>query len=150
MKIVVDHDRDFLDNVVSSVLIFGGEGKITGCVSGFSDWLRQGGSLQLLEGTSGVNSSKEKKSKNKPTTEKKDNESVPAKKKLSYKLQRELDALPDEIEKLEIEIEQLKVITSAADFYAQDQQKVQQTLQRLSYLTAELDKKIERWTELAD
>ncbi|MCY4178556.1 MAG: ATP-binding cassette domain-containing protein [Endozoicomonadaceae bacterium] len=148
--LLVSHDRDFLDNVVSSVLVLEGEGKITEYVGGFSDWLRQGGSLQLLEGTSGVNSSKEKKSKNKPTTEKKDNESVPAKKKLSYKLQRELDALPDEIEKLEIEIEQLKVITSAADFYAQDQQKVQQTLQRLSYLTAELDKKIERWTELAD
>ena len=148
--LLVSHDRDFLDNVVSSVLVLEAEGKITEYVGGFSDWLRQGGSLQLLEGTSGVNSSKEKKSKNKPTTEKKDNESVPAKKKLSYKLQRELDALPDEIEKLEIEIEQLKVITSAADFYAQDQQKVQQTLQRLSDLTAELDKKIERWTELAD
>ncbi|MCY4330166.1 MAG: ATP-binding cassette domain-containing protein, partial [Endozoicomonadaceae bacterium] len=50
--LLVSHDRDFLDNVVSSVLVLEAEGKITEYVGGFSDWLRQGGSLQLLEGTS--------------------------------------------------------------------------------------------------
>ncbi|MGY2437125.1 ABC transporter ATP-binding protein, partial [Escherichia coli] len=93
--LMVSHDRAFLDNVVTSTLVFEGEGKVREYVGGYQDWLRQGGSPRLL----GVGESKSGKAElataiveaPAPAAVTPAQESAePAKKKLSYKLQREL------------------------------------------------------------
>ena len=71
-----------------------------------------------------------------------------AEKKLSYKLQRELEALPALMEQLEQELEALQTIVSAPDFYSQEQKIVNENLQALSDKEAELESCFERWEEL--
>ncbi|WP_332328176.1 hypothetical protein [Endozoicomonas sp. GU-1] len=70
------------------------------------------------------------------------------KKKLSYKLQRELDALPEEIEALEEELGQLEAQTAESSFYQGDQSEVQTVLNRLAELNELIEQKMERWEEL--
>ena len=70
------------------------------------------------------------------------------KKKLSYKLQRELDQLPALLEQLEQKLEALQQETSAADFYQQEHEKVAERLAALQQCETELEAAMERWVEL--
>ena len=146
---LVSHDREFFDNVVTSTLAFEGAGRIEEYVGGFTDWLRQGGSFDKFVHTEGlseenrVNDSKLKED-NKTIEE---DEPV-KKKKLSYKLQRELEELPAKIEQLEGDQQQLLDETSAADFYQQPQDHIKQKLTMLSELEQTLSEAYERWEEL--
>ncbi|MCL6268769.1 ATP-binding cassette domain-containing protein [Sansalvadorimonas sp. 2012CJ34-2] len=147
--LLVSHDRDFLDNVVGSSLVFEGNGVVREYVGGFDDWLRQGGSIDKLAESG--DAGKVDKAKSKPKVEaSKDTPKPAAKKKLSYKLQRELDALPGEIEKLEQELADLEEETGANSFYQQDQETVQTKLARLTELNELLEQKMDRWAELED
>ena len=141
--LLVSHDRTFLDNVVSSTLVFEPGGQISEYVGGFDDWLRQGGSISALvaEAPSAKKEPKKEVKEAAPVT-------APAKKKLSYKLQRELDALPGEIEALEEELAGLETKTAEPDFYQQDQATVQSVLNRLTRLNTLIEEKMERWEEL--
>ncbi|WP_257295258.1 ATP-binding cassette domain-containing protein [Endozoicomonas sp. YOMI1] len=143
--LLVSHDRTFLDNVVSSTLVFGPGGHISEYVGGFDDWLHQGGSISSLVAEAQV-VKKEEKAKAPPSQTQVT--SKPVKKKLSYKLQRELDALPDEIEALEEELGQLEAQTAESSFYQGDQSEVQTVLNRLTELNALIEQKMERWEEL--
>ena len=148
--LLVSHDRDFLDNVVSSSLVFEGDGIVREYVGGFEDWLRQGGSIDRLAATGDGGKTAQEKAEPKPAAK-----PVPAtapvkKQKLSYKLQRELEALPAEIEKLEEELAALEEQTGSNDFYQQDQDTVQSALARLTELNELLEAKMERWSELED
>ncbi len=140
--IVVSHDRDFLDNVVTSTLVFEDNGKVEHYVGGYSDWAKRGKGLQDKESPTGI----------KRALEKSDNSSVEAKvvkpKKLSYKLQRELDELPLKIERLEEEIDQLQEMMADPDFYKKDQDVTQKVIDDLAKKNSELDYSLERWTEL--
>ena len=136
--IIVSHDREFVDNVVSSILVFEDESNIKLYAGGFSDWQQR--DKQLAEMDNPLNKRKntgdsKKESSSKPT-------------KLSYKLQRELDALPEEIEQLEQSIRGLEAKTQASDFYEQDYEKQQPILDELQKKNAELEKAIGRWDEL--
>ncbi|MGI9282595.1 MAG: ATP-binding cassette ATPase Uup [Endozoicomonas sp.] len=140
--LLVSHDREFLDNVVSSTLVFQPGGNIREYVGGFDDWLRQGGEVNQLVAepqTSKPGKKVEPKAEAQPE---------PKKKKLSYKLQRELDALPGELEKLEEELNQLEEQMADASFYSGDQEAVQKTLDRLEAVNQEIEVKMERWEEL--
>ncbi len=141
--LLVSHDRAFLDNVVSSTLVFEPNGQISEYVGGFDDWLRQGGTISALV----AEASSAKKEPKKVAKE-----AAPAvthgKKKLSYKLQRELDALPGEIEALEEELVALETKTTEPDFYQQDQATVQSVLNRLTELNTLIEEKMERWETL--
>ncbi|MRI34202.1 ABC transporter ATP-binding protein [Endozoicomonas sp. OPT23] len=140
--LLVSHDRAFLDNVVSSTLVFEPGGVIREYVGGFDDWLHQGGKItQLVAEPQTAKSGK--KEEPKPTEA-----AEPKKKKLSYKLQRELDGLPAELEKLEEELSTLEAAMADPSFYADDQDKVQKTLDRLETLNQEIEEKMERWEEL--
>jgi ATP-binding cassette subfamily F protein uup len=137
--IVVSHDREFLDNVVTSTIVFEQDGKIQEYVGGYSDWLRRGHELAVTD--------------NPYEAERKRHEALERRKnrkatKLSYKDQRELDSLPMEIEQIETEIETLQATIAAPDFYAQDAELVQQELHKLSETEKLLEQKIERWSEL--
>ena len=138
--LIVSHDRYFLDKVVTSTLVFEGEGTIKRYEGGYSDWARYKHKLATAESDSSdkANASKPYKGSPSPT------------KKLSYKLQRELNKLPDQIANLEKEIDVLQNKVNSRDFYNQPHNIVQETLAELKELQLQTDVFIERWTELED
>lgn len=140
--LLVSHDRAFLDNVVSSTLVFKPGGHIEEYVGGFDDWLHQGGKISHLVPEQVTTKSAAKK-ESKPAAQ-----AAPRKKKLSYKLQRELDALPGEIEVLEEELNELEAKMGEPSFYQGDSADVQNTLNRLTEINELIEQKMERWEEL--
>jgi ATP-binding cassette subfamily F protein uup len=137
--IVVSHDREFLDNVVTSTIVFEKDGKVQGYVGGYTDWLRQG--HQLAENDSPLAAAERKQAaaelrRQQPPT------------KLSYKDQRELDQLPTEIEAIEASIAELQSLIAAPDFYSQDHSIVQDKLSELANAETLLEQRVERWSEL--
>ncbi|WP_278388316.1 ATP-binding cassette domain-containing protein [Pseudomonas oryzihabitans] len=147
--LMVSHDRAFLDNVVTSTLVFEGEGRVREYVGGYQDWLRQGGSPRLL-GVQTREDSKPAPAKAEPvpTAAPVAAAAAPVKRKLSYKEQRELDALPGAIETAEIEFEALQTAIADPGFYQLPNEVTQAKLARMDALQAELDRLIERWAEL--
>ncbi|WP_226647257.1 ATP-binding cassette domain-containing protein [Microbulbifer variabilis] len=140
--LLVSHDRAFLDNVVDSCLAFEGDGRIREYVGGYADFIRQGGSFEQ--------ESKEEKGpgakvKSKPIESDKPQAK---KKKLSYKLQRELDSLPALIEQLEGEIGAIEAEMADPAFYQQEQTHVQNRLNLLAEKQAQLETAYDRWSEL--
>ena len=135
--IIVTHDREFLDNVVSSILVFEDSGIIQNYAGGFSDWHRRG--IQLAE----VDNPDTKKAVIEKTENKKNTN-----KKLTYKLKFELDSLPEKIEAFEEEIKKLHGEVNADNFYSKPYTEQQPILDELSYNQSELDKAISRWDEL--
>lgn len=137
--IIVSHDREFLDNVVTSTIVFENDGSIQEYVGGYSDWLRQGKRLAETDRPYEAETRKHdvaERRRQKPPT------------KLSYKDQRELEKLPTQIEALELSISVLQQTVSAPEFYAQDNAVVQRTLRDLADAEAQLDSQVERWGEL--
>ncbi|WP_299237036.1 ATP-binding cassette domain-containing protein [uncultured Halomonas sp.] len=155
--LLVSHDRAFMDNVVTSVLAFEGEGRVREYVGGYSDWVRQGGSLPPAPWEGAARQHAEPVAET-PATEPErkasstgeSSASANAKKpvKLSYKLQRELDGLPAEIERLEGEVAEFETQVGDPAFYQQEASKVTATLEALAARQAELDAAMERWMEL--
>lgn len=127
--ILVSHDRAFINNVVTSTLAFEGKGAFNHYVGGYNDWLRQ--RTQQLN-----HAGKPKKAD--PRIKKKAT-------KLSYKDQRELDGLPDQIEKLEIEIADISQQMSEPDFFKGAREQVQKIENRLLELQNQLSYCYERW-----
>ena len=140
--IVVSHDRRFLDNVVTSTLVFENSGKVQPYVGGYSDWLRRGRFLTETD-----NPTKTKHRTNDPTTDSQD-EKVNQQKKLSYKLKLELERLPDRIETLEKEVAELEEQTARPEFYTRPFDKVRPILDEMTAKKSELEQAIDRWSEL--
>ncbi|WNO11218.1 ATP-binding cassette domain-containing protein [Teredinibacter sp. KSP-S5-2] len=141
--LLVSHDREFLNNVVTSTIAFEGNGQLKEYVGGYEDWLRQGG-IWPEDSKNAQSEIKEASAKvAKPAPAK----AAPAK-KLSYKLQRELDALPAELEALESEIEGLQEQVSGPEFYQQPQDVVNDKLTELANREAFLQERYARWEEL--
>ncbi len=137
--IVVSHDREFLDNVVTSTIVFEENGRIQEYVGGYGDWVRQGKQLAVADNPYEAEERKRRaaeRRRQRPAT------------KLGYKDQRELDALPAEIEELEAAIANLQKTVAEPGFYAQDAVAVRETLERLAESEAELERRVERWGEL--
>jgi ABC transport system ATP-binding/permease protein len=144
--LLVSHDRDFMDNVVTSTLILEGDGVIHESAGSFSDWEARGGKLVEVR-HEGAKPSPAPASTTAPAQP---SAAAPKKKKLSYKDQRELDALPKRIEALEQRQSELETRTSEPDFYQGDQQQMQQVLDALGEVQSELDAALDRWAELED
>jgi len=146
--LMVSHDRAFLDNVVTSTLVFEGDGQVREYVGGYQDWLRQGGSPRLL----GVGETRESKSAAAAVVPEVAPAPVPEvevpKKKLSYKLQRELEAIPPRIDQLESQLAVVQKEMSDPAFYQQPAEETQTILARMQDLQLELDQLLERWAEL--
>jgi len=140
--IIVSHDRNFLDNVVTSVLVFEQGGKVTEYLGGYSDWVKRGKLLMESDVPDELN----RPAKSMADSADKDNKQ----KKLSYKLQRELDELPSNIEKLENDIDFLQVQIAQPEFYDQDFTETRDVLDLLSSKQDELDRAMLRWSELED
>ncbi|WP_434030741.1 ribosomal protection-like ABC-F family protein [[Pseudomonas] boreopolis] len=140
--LLVSHDRDFLDNVVTSTLVMEGEGRIGEYVGGYSDWLRQRPAPAVARPA-------EKPASPAPAPAvAKAAEPAAGKRKLSYKEQRELEQLPARIETLEGDIAALTESMNDPAFFARDGAAVTADTQKLAVLQAELDAAYARWSEL--
>jgi ATP-binding cassette subfamily F protein uup len=137
--IIVSHDRQFLDSVVTSTLVFEADGKIQEYVGGYSDWLRQGKDLAEVDNPN------LRKAKNQARRKSSAGQQA---KKLGYMEQRELTQLPGNIEKLEQKISELENRISAPNFYSKNDADVQTILTQLTEKQQALDQAIDRWAEL--
>jgi len=146
--LLVSHDRAFLNNIVSSVIAFEGRGNVLEYIGGYDDWIRQGGKWTEADEPEQVAKSevpvvatpKVSASVNTP----------PRSKKLSYKLQKEFEELPKKIEQLEQQVDAMKAVVGAADFYSQSPKMVEEKLQALAQVEMDLETCFERWAELED
>ena len=137
--IIVSHDRDFLDQTVTRILAFQGDGKVIDCIGGYSDYLK-------LKKNSFKNKNLIKHDLNKV---KKDNQSkISNNNKLTYKLEHELSMIPSEIEKLETIISQMNNILSDADLYTKNIDKFLESSKTLEMSKKKLDELETRWLEL--
>jgi ATP-binding cassette subfamily F protein uup len=137
--LLVSHDRAFLDNAVTSTLVFEGDGRIGEYVGGYTDWLRYQQDVATPKAEAPV-----VKAANAPSAEKAGGKS----RKLSYKEQQELKALPGKIESLEAEQARLQATAGDAGFYRQSAQEIAATLARLDSATQELKACYTRWEAL--
>ncbi|KJY82435.1 ABC transporter ATPase [Vibrio galatheae] len=141
--LLVSHDRQFVDNTVTTSWIFEGEGVIEEFVGGYHDAQQQRAQTQKAreaEKPTKIVKQVEETPKTAPTKSKP--------KKLSYKLQRELEALPVKLEELEAEIESLQEQVNSADFFSKPVEQTQPILDKLTATEQELEIAFERWEEL--
>tara|TARA_R110002110_G_scaffold415561_2_gene650966 strand:+ start:200563 stop:202455 length:1893 start_codon:yes stop_codon:yes gene_type:complete len=141
--ILVSHDREFMDNVVTGLLVLEGDGHITEHAGGYSDWEARGGKLTSALDSPAAGTAKAESPKATVTAA-----TAQKKRKLSYKEQRELDALPDLMETLEQREVALQSTIAAPDFYQQSHAAVQQELDALAAVQSEIEQAFERWAEL--
>ncbi len=142
--LLVSHDRDFMDHVVTSLMVLDGAGGISEHVGGYSDWEARGGRLvdaQAMQPAEKKTAKDSAKSAAPPASKVK-------KRKLSYKDQRELDGLPARIEKLEQRQVELAAAMSDPTFFKTDFDEVQRVTQELGEVEQQLETAFTRWNEL--
>ncbi|GAB1595738.1 ATP-binding cassette domain-containing protein [Lysobacter claricitrinus] len=139
--LLVSHDRDFLDNVVTSTLVMEGDGQVGDYVGGYTDWLRQ---RPVANARSTKAEPPRTAAASAPTTP----APAPARRKLSFKETRELEALPARIEALEGEVARLTDALSEPSFYTRDAAAITAHNADIARVQAELDTAYARWSEL--
>ena len=130
--LLVSHDRTFLNNVVSSTIVFEGNGVLKTYVGGYDDWLDQRIKPEPIQSKPIALSSTQKTGK----------------RKLSNREKEELNTLPATIEKLETELEQLQIQMSDPAFYRNNKEDISTANQRAESLPLELEHAYQRWEEL--
>ena len=134
--LLVSHDREFLDNVVTSTLVLTGDGTVRESVGGYADWLRQAAAeAPVVSAAPKPAAERTKKTADRP-------------RKLSFKEERELEALPERIAGMEEEQESLHRTLSDPDFYRNAGTEVATINARLELLDQELAGAYQRWEEL--
>jgi ABC transport system ATP-binding/permease protein len=142
--LLVSHDREFLDNVVTSTLVFEGAGQINEYVGGYTDWLRQRKSAAAQASAAAAPMRAVAMS---PSGAPNPSAAFKAR-RLSYNEQRELAQLPGKIQDLEAEQAQLTTLISDPKVFQHNQDQGSQALQRLQILAEELDSAYARWEML--
>ena len=136
--LLVSHDRAFLDNVVTSTLVFEGQGQVNEYVGGYSDWLRQRKNpAPAAAATSSAASAAVNKAVRAVKT-----------RRLSYNEQRELKQFPEKIQRLEAEQAQLTALISDPALFQRDKEQSTRTLARLQSISVELEAAYARWDAL--
>jgi ABC transport system ATP-binding/permease protein len=147
--LLVSHDREFLDNAVTSTLVFEGEGRVQEYVGGYQDWLRQRPAPTTIEIPA---SRSHKTAETDPAGSQKSGvfpASAPlSRKRLTFNEQREYGQLPGTIERLEAEVRQLSETIAGPDFYREGSDAIRRTMSRLEEAQRELHETYERWMEL--
>jgi ATP-binding cassette subfamily F protein uup len=145
--LLVSHDREFVDNVVTSSLVFEGNGIIKQFVGGYTD-MRNWYDDKALSAKN-INGDVVKQTKSNVTQEKPfTSASTRSHKKLSYKDNKELEDLPKKIEKMEDELKSLQLQVSASDFYQKAANVTQPVLDKLTDIEPLLSVAYKRWDEL--
>ena len=132
--LLISHDRSFINDVVTSTLSFEGNGVIEEYVGGYDDWLRQ-------RSTTTVKAKPAEKPAAPKTITKKQI-------KLSYKDQRELDELPQKIERLEQAQQTMHDRMAEPDYFKQDKDELADDQKKLAEIDSELEQTYSRWEEL--
>lgn len=145
--LLVSHDRQFVDNVVTQCWFFEDKGHIGIYAGGYADALQQQQQAQPVK-VSTVNSSQQPKKESNTVNNQNKESAVKKKVKLSYNEQRELAQLPSKIEQLEIAIADLQAQIGQSDFFNQPHDITGPILQSLSDKEAELEAVFERWEQL--
>lgn len=135
-SIIVSHDRDFLDRLVNKTLVFNGKGDIIEVVGGYQDYLKL---AKSLENPPPASIKKSPVADTRPTS---------SSTKLSYKHQRELELLPQEISLLEKRIAEIEEILSDQNLFTNDNNRFNLLSEELKIATCKLEEKINRWLEL--
>ena len=130
--LLVSHDREFLNNIVTSTVVFEGAGRIAEYAGGYDDWLSQRGPVAPAQ--------KEKASKQEKPRQKRERPRI-----LTFKEKKELEALPVLIESLEAERARLFEILADPDFYRNDGSRVVETRTRIEEIEKEIAQTYERW-----
>jgi len=149
--LLVSHDRVFLDNVVTSTIVFEGDGRLTEYVGGYADWLRQRATAPASTVSEAGGS---RPASSRPGASARDvaerQQSPPPRRKLTYNEQRELSSLPARIEALEAEHARLEVAVASPDFYKEGADTIAQTLDRIASVEHELLDAYSRADELKE
>jgi ATP-binding cassette subfamily F protein uup len=156
--LLVSHDRAFIDNVVTSTVVFEGGGQVQEYVGGYEDWMRQRPEpqpgLAVPAGGGGVLSASAKAAADRRNVKRGAllDPAVPhasgAAKKLTYREQQELKDLPARIEALEVEQQVLNAKVEAANFYKESGVAIKEALARVVSLQEQLLQAYARWDEL--
>ena len=139
--LLVSHDREFLDNVVTSTFVLEGDGKVRQFPGGYEDYVRQRGAVR------------EQREEKRQPAEPRKSEPAPSpsqQKRLSYNEKRELDALPGRIDALEGELAEIREALSDGSIYRSDPDRAKALSDRLTVAEAELEAAVDRWAELAE
>ncbi|MGC1954968.1 MAG: ATP-binding cassette domain-containing protein [Gammaproteobacteria bacterium] len=143
--LLVSHDRSFLDNVVTSTIVFEGDGQVEEYVGGYEDWQRQRKRpLAAPEPAASPKRDQDRRAEPQKVT----TAAAVQKQRLSYKEQRELAALPAQIEALEATLHQLEQQVVQGEFYRQDKQNISTTLAELEQMRTAVRQAYERWEQL--
>jgi len=147
--LLVSHDRDFMDKVITSLIVVEGDGVVTEHVGGYSDWEAHGGRLLDIQDK---NPGKVAVAAPTATEDKLTDPDLKVTKarKLSNKEQQELKKLPGLIEKLEQQQRELEGAMAQPDFYQTDRENIDAVTKELAKVNDDLENAIERWTELED
>lgn len=140
--LVVSHDRNFLDNVITSLLVFEGDGFIQESVGGYSDWYRGSGGFQSTgdEKPAPAVSNGKKFEENKKRKSKKQ--------KIERELTKELSKLPDQVEAIEASIVTLQATMAVPGFFDQPSNKKQPVMDKLKAAEAKVETLMSRWEAL--
>ncbi|HTQ29672.1 MAG TPA: ATP-binding cassette domain-containing protein [Opitutaceae bacterium] len=138
--LIVSHDRDFLDNVVTSTLVFEGDGRIGDYVGGYADWVREKAKVAAAKAAATARAAAPVPAAPKPPPK--------SARKLTHKEQRELDALPAQIEALEAEQAGLAAKLADPVFYQREKNAAGQVKARLDELDRQHAAALARWEEL--
>jgi len=144
--ILVSHDRAFVDNVVTSTLVFEGNAEVFEYVGGYEDWLEQYKHKQSKIKTTAPKKTQIKHKLKEVSGEK----PLEQKKKLTFKEQKELDELPKTIEVLETEQTEITDKMADAGFYQLEKKVISKTTERLSEIEQELKSAYSRWEQLEE
>jgi ABC transporter ATPase component len=145
--LIVSHDRQFIDNTVEECFFFEGNGVLNQYIGGYFDAKQQQENYHVSQASQLQNQKKNEPLAAEPAKQEKPKAEV-KKVKLSYKEQRELEALPAQMEALEAEIESLQTEISSADFFSKEVAYTQEKLRALADKEAELEQAFERWEVL--
>ena len=144
--LLVSHDREFLDNVVTSTFVLEGDGTVRSYPGGYADYLAQRGKTAAPAKETAETPDAQRAAADAATA----HVPPPAAKKLSYKEQRELEALPERIDALERELADVRTALGDGTLYRTDPARAQALTARLPVAEAELEAAVERWAELEE
>lgn len=138
--LLVSHDRSFINNVVTSSIVFDDDGELREYIGGYDDWLAQKAKPKSIQNGGNNTVAKASKSATPNQDRKKSN--------LTYKEQLELKDLPAQIEKLELQQSEITAEMSQNAFFQQDSETITSVQKKLAALEQELTEVYDRWEDL--
>ncbi len=146
--LLVSHDREFVNNVVTSTLVFEGNGRVKEYVGGYDDWYEQSRQEEQAEAARQARQQEKNSAKSAEKTVQKSTQKPAS--KLTYKEKLELEKLPIQIEELENRMEELNARLAEPGYYQRDEADFLKTTREAEQVQRELETLYARWDELEE